>query len=532
MTKTSLTILWLVAAGLGGSVAWVKMNQSHQAEATTSRNRGETLFEKFPVEQTARITIKAAKDKVTLVKGDDGWTVNERNNYPADTARVNELLTTLEEVKVAQGIQAGPTYDKRFGMDPVADKQDEHGLQIIFSAANDTQLASVTLGKNLESNTGGAFGMGGGITGRFVRNRAEPNAVYVTNETFPRIVAAPKDWLREDFISIEKIKSISMAMPNHPAFKTWKLVRPDEVSEFKLDGAAKDENLDAPAITPLKSLFSYARFEDVVADDSVKQIKKSPDLRVATIETVEGFTYTVRFAPKKAEDKEAAPASPANAAPNYLLTVQVSATIPTERKKAKDEKKEDAGKMDGAFAKRSKELREKLDKEKQLEGRVFEITRWPIEALLKTRDQLVAKPGTGQPGPGMQLRPGGPGMLPQPGMRPQPGRRIEAVTPPIAVPPLLPDTKPKPPVKPAPNATPTEANAKPAPAPVKPAPVKPAPVKPAPKAPAKPAPATPTDVKKPEPAPKPPVKPAPVKPAPKPPVEPAPTKPVGTPSNS
>jgi len=507
MTKTSLTILWLAAAGLGGSVAWVKMNQSHQAEATTSRTRGETLFETFPSAQIARISIKSAKDKVTLVKGDKGWTVAERDGYPADAKRINELLSDLEDVKITQGIQAGPTYDKRFGMDPVADTPETHGIQIIFSAANDTQLASVTLGKTLESNSGGLFGMGGGVTGRFIRNRAEPDAVYVTSETFPRVAATPKDWLREDFIAIEKIKSITVTMPNKKDFKPWKLVRPDEVSEFKLAGAAKDEKLDPPAVTPLKSLFSYARFEDVTSKDAAKQLNKSPDLRVVTIETVEGFTYTVRFAPKakKADDKKAGKPG-ATPAQNYLLTVQVKANIPKQRKKAKDEKKEDVKKLDEAFAKRSKELSEKLEKEKQLEGYVFEVTRWPIEALLKDRSQLLAKTTPATPG-------GAGGMKRQPhpgsGMPHPPRRRIEAVTPPVAIPPLLPDNKPKAgtdkPKQPTPKDKP-----KPQPAPAKPAKITPAPAKPA------------AEKPKPQPAP---VKPTEQKPAPAPAKPAAPKKP-------
>ena len=486
MTKTSLTILWLAAAGLGGSVAWVKMNQSHQAEATTSRTRGETLFETFPSAQIARISIKSAKDKVTLVKGDKGWTVAERDGYPADTKRINELLSDLEDVKITQGIQAGPTYDKRFGMDPVADTPEAHGIQIIFSAANDTQLASVTLGKTLESNSGGLFGMGGGVTGRFIRNRAEPDAVYVTSETFPRVVATPKDWLREDFIAIEKIKSISVTMPNKKDFKPWKLVRPDEVSEFKLSGAAKDEKLDPPAVTPLKSLFSYARFEDVTSKDAAKQLNKSPDLRVVAIETVEGFTYTVRFAPKpkKADDKKAGKPG-ASAAQNYLLTVQVKANIPKQRKKAKDEKKEDVKKLDEAFAKRSKELSEKLEKEKQLEGYVFEVTRWPIEALLKERSQLIAKTTPATPG-GMNRQP-----HPGTGMPHPPRRRIEAVTPPVAIPPLLPDNKPKTDADKPKQSTPkNKPQPQPQPAPAKPAVKKPQP-QPAPAKPAAPKEATP-----------------------------------------
>ena len=46
------------------------------------------------------------------------------------------------------------------------------------------------------------------VRGTIVRNRADDSGLYVTSETFARVSAAPKDWLREDFIKVEKVKSI------------------------------------------------------------------------------------------------------------------------------------------------------------------------------------------------------------------------------------------------------------------------------------------------------------------------------------
>ena len=447
MTKSTLALLWLAAAGLGAGVAVVKQGQTRAFENATARKRGETLFAQFPADKVARITVKSASDSVTLAKGEAGWTVAERENYPASASRINEVLRTLAEVKVTQGIDAGPRYDARFGIDPAASKDEDHGLQLTFADAAGAELAAVALGKNTESAaSAGPFGFGGGATGRFIRNRADQSGLYVTSETFARVVATPKDWLREDFVKVEKLKSVAMQMPNKPDYQAWKLTRPDEGADFSLEGIGADETLDATVANPLKSIFSFARFEDVAPNERAKLLDSSPDARLATLETEEGFTYQLKFAPapkeekkeEKKEDGQDPAADPAAATEgNYLLAVTVTATIPEQRKKEEGEKEEDAKAKEEAFQKRTTELKEKLATEKQLEGRTFEVTKWTVDALLKDRAQLVKKKDAPAATPAATTPPVAvpPGVTPPPGPA-TPRPRIEAVTPPIAVPPL------------------------------------------------------------------------------------------------
>jgi len=472
MTKKSLTVLWLVALALGAAVALVKIGQDRAFETATERSRGDTLFESLPADKVAKVSIKSADASITVENGESGWAVAERDNYPANVGRINELLRTLIEVEVAQGIEAGPSYDGRFGMDATAKTEEDHGMQVVLFDSAGAELASVALGKNTEAagggGGGGPFGMGGGATGRFVRNRGEADAIYVTSETFPRVTAVAKDWLREDFVKVEKVKSIAMAAPKQKDIKGWKLTREDENADFTLEGAAEGEALDSTVTNPLKSIFSFARFEDVAASDQAKLLDESAEARTVTIETVEGFKYTIRFAPSVTENKEGDPAVAASN-PNYLMTVEVAANIPSERKKEDGETEEDAKTKDEAFATRSKELTEKLETEQQLKGRVFEVTRWTVDALLKKREELIKKdaPATPPGAPGAGTPPMMPGGLPiQPG-QPRPRRRIEAVTPPIAVPPLPEGVTPPEGAKPAEGkkmpegATPAEGPKKP-----------------------------------------------------------------------
>jgi hypothetical protein len=136
--------------------------------------------------------------------------------------------------------------------------------------------------------------------------------------------------------------------------------------------------------------------------------------RNATIETFDGFTYQLTITPLKPGT------GPASSAPdNQLVTVAVSAKLPTERTKAEGEKPEDAKAKDEEFAARLKALNVKLANEQSLAGRTFELSKNTLDALLKERETLVKK---AEPAPAQSpsLAPG--------------TKAVEAVTQPIEAP--------------------------------------------------------------------------------------------------
>ena len=196
--------------------------------------------------------------------------------------------------------------------------------------------------------------------------------------------------------------------------------------------------LDTTVTSPLKSLFSYARFDDVVPADKVAGRIVADGKRTVTLETFEGFTYTVNISPTQATAAPAAPASPdaePAATDNFLVTVDVTAELPKERKKEEGEKPDDAKTKDTAFTERLKTLTEKLAKEKALAGITFEVGKSSVEALLKDRAGLIAKAtppaAEGAANGGVQKLPGG--MIARPPVTAT-TPPIEAVTPPISVP--------------------------------------------------------------------------------------------------
>jgi hypothetical protein len=436
MNKRQVIILWIIALILGAAVAGVKLLRSDENQSATKRAPGQTLFESFPATDVAAAEIRGAAGTVTLRRKDGKWMVAERQDYPANAGYLNDFLRTLGDLKVTRGMEAGPSFAPRFGMDENASKAEDRGLTATFKDAAGKELATVSLGKNIESGAdAGPFG-GGGAVGRYIRNHADESGFYAVSEMFPSVSDEVSRWLDDTFFNPEKIKSITLSQKDKDD-TAWKLSRETEEAEFKLEGASGNEVLDATATSPLKNLFSYARFNDVVPGDKVAERADTTGKRKAVVETFEGFTYSLTITPAKPATAPKEGESPP-AADEVLLTVDVAAELPKQRKKEEGEKPEDAKTKDDAFTERLKTLTEKLGKEKALAGRTFLVAKSTVEPLLKERDKLVTKaqpappadPATGS----VQQLPGG--IIAKPPANPATGKPIEAVTPPIAVPPL------------------------------------------------------------------------------------------------
>ncbi|MGE9271387.1 MAG: DUF4340 domain-containing protein, partial [Verrucomicrobiales bacterium] len=286
MNKRQILILWIIAAVLVVALITVNSSRSDGYLAATERKRGETLLENFPASEVTQIQIHRGADRVTLNKADDQWTVAERDNYPANASTVYDLLRTIAEVKVTQGIEADASLAPRFGMDPDADDKSEQGTNLRLSSS-EGPLAELTFGRNLESGSAGSpFAIGGSSTGRFVRVHSDESGIYVTSELFSTLTSDVTRWLDDSFLKIEKIQSVAVSKPGQENETAWKLTRTDESADFTLVGKKENENLDSSATNPLKNLFSYARFEDVIPKAEADSLWEKDKRQTAVIETL------------------------------------------------------------------------------------------------------------------------------------------------------------------------------------------------------------------------------------------------------
>jgi hypothetical protein len=76
----------------------------------------------------------------------------------------------------------------------------------------------------------------------------------------------------------------------------------------------------------------------------------------------------------------------------YPVQFTVSANLVTKREPGKDEKKEDAEKLDKEFAEKLKKQQDKLSAEQARSKWTYLVSRWTLEPLFKKRSELFADP--------------------------------------------------------------------------------------------------------------------------------------------
>ena len=203
----------------------------------------------------------------------------------------------------------------------------------------------------------------------------------------------PESWLDHDFFKIEKLQSVSLTSTN--ATNSWKLTRESETAPWVLAAANAGEVLDSNKVSSLAGTLSYASFVDV-ASNTAPAVTGLDKPMALTLATFDHFTYDLKAGGKTPED-------------NLYLTVAVAAEIPTNRAAGRDEKPEDKQKLDKEFQDKTKELKDKLAKEKAFGQWVYLVTSSEVEPLLRDRSQLLVDKKEGNPrrenGRGSRRRP-------------------------------------------------------------------------------------------------------------------------------
>ncbi len=451
-TKTLIRLL-IALALLGGIAAVLHFTRGGGAVSTVeSSTTKKKVYDAFPINEVAKIVVKDKEASVTLTKGAEAWEIAEREGFPANAEPVVGLLRKIWDLNIVQPITIGRTQYGRLNLlDPAgADtKAEEAATQLVFQDKDGKDLASLWLGKVYARSEGrpDPFGGGGMATtdaGRYVK-RGDSNSVYLVGETFSDVKTEASEWLDQNFFKVEGVKSIEF-MSGTPA-DDWKLERPDDASDFTLANAKAGETIDKAKTASIKAAFSSPQFDDVFIGEAAKEQKTGRN--TFKIVTFDGFRYEVSVGEK-------------NDLNELPLTLKVEADLPKERKKGEEESEEEAKKLDAEFKTKLEGWQKKLAHEKSLEGRVFKVRSFVIDAIAKKRGELMEEKkepeagGAAEVAPGVSL-PGLPPAPPVPVPVPAPAPARPAASAPVEAPTApAPETAPKT-VAPAPAAEPKPA---------------------------------------------------------------------------
>ena len=412
---------------------------------------GDYLVKPFGEAAVAEIRIKDSENEVVLKRGENGWVVANRQDYPIDNpGEVRQLLRSLQQFKIGLEVPAEPehfaqigllspesaeeaeTYQEERKKEGEPNPADPRGMQVSVKGTNGTTLVDLILGEQFgeiasRAPRGFVVRSEAGYPGIWkalgTLNQATGDAESKNTDKRRGPIATPTSWLSYKFIEVAKLKSITLSAPNDKEFLGWTVSREDENGEFSTGDLKEDEEMDTAATGSFKSLFNSLRFEDVLEKDAFTKAKDAKNARRAVLTTFDGFTYTVDLSPKTSEQEESGEDTPPPPSPNYVGTVKVTGNLLEQRAKKDGETEEEAANADQLFKATLDNLKYKLELEQVFSGQTYEFANFSISSLDKARDGIVKKKEeeAAEGGAAAGLPPTAPGAT--------------AVSPPIAIPP-------------------------------------------------------------------------------------------------
>jgi hypothetical protein len=342
--RVAAVFVILLAVVGGGALVYNYQERSRRPENVGTL--GKPLLAELKAADIAAIRIVEPKAALTVKRKDDGWVVAERRDFPADLAKVRELVLKLLELKVGQSEPIGEKDRARLAVDG-------SGTVVELSAADGKALGKVNVGrkyfKREVENPEKA-----NADGRFVALPAQAGTVYVVSDPLLQASAKSADWIDRGSFQVEKVKTLEVRMPDGEG---WRIERNADNADWKLAGLKPGEKLDVGRANAASYSLSLLELADVAPEDA-----KDTGLDKATLvnaTTLDGLAYEIKVGRLEGD--------------NYYVTFTSSGAAP----QGDDE--------------RLKKLRERLPRESRLASYILLIPKSKLEDTLKPRAELLEK---------------------------------------------------------------------------------------------------------------------------------------------
>jgi len=347
MTNRKLLVLAVVAAVL---VVFTVILYSDFGGSRVEFNAGVNLIQGMDPGKIHSIVIKSGDDTVTLKRRDEGFTVVEKDDYPASISKINELVTTCLDIRCAEKITESPENHAELGV--AEDSSD--AITVSFLGEDDKRIVGIVKGK---SSSRGA--------GAYVRLLGE-NAVY-TSEKYLYINTSPTDYVERELVSVktDDIERVSVKTGKD----SYTIVR-DKDGKIVLQTVPRKKRVKG---TEHESVFEAL---SSVSMDDVEPLTKFKGEWDTTYECrmKSGLTYVVQLAEK--DDKYYAKFSARQPSDDEVERAQR-----ITKTESKEKLKQKAAVLDA--------LKTAKDFTSRHAGWVYELSSWTAEKMRKPLDELV-----------------------------------------------------------------------------------------------------------------------------------------------
>jgi Domain of unknown function (DUF4340) len=373
MSARMLGILVAVLVVLGGVALWLQRVE-RASEAPAESMLGQPLLRGLHGADIATIRITAPDVKLTLRRDGARWVVAERDDFPADLAKVRDFVVQALALKVGQSDPIGAADRARLQLDePSAAKGG--GTLVEFAGADGKPLASMIVGgkyfKHTPDNPKTAK-----VDGRFVLRPAAKDTAIIVADPLEQAVADGAQWIDRHALAADDPVSIDV---RHADGDHWRLERGADASgPWKLLDAKPGEKLSETTVLSVAAAAGGLDIADVIAKDPERAAKDLAKPTVVTIVSRDGLTYTLEIG--------------ARADRNYYAVAAIKGDLANARKPVAGETAADAAARDKAFAARIAKVRARLPDAQTLAKHALLIPDTTLVDLTKKRADLLEKP--------------------------------------------------------------------------------------------------------------------------------------------
>jgi hypothetical protein len=377
MTSRKLSILALVAVIAVVAGLWLGGRHTSPPSLESA-----TLYPDLKKELGAITAVRIVKAGGTPAleakRGEGGWTITDRHNYPADEAKLRKLITGLTEAKVLEEKTSNPESYKTLGVEDISDAA-AGGMQLELDGPK--QPVKLIVGKQAQ-----------GAQSQYVRRAGEPKS-WLINKSIDTSSSADQ-WLRKEIIDVsaDRVQSAEVTVGTGKPYSATKKTRAD--ADFAVEGLPKGKTLSAPsAADNFATALAGLTLSDV---KPASEVTDQPSAR-ATIKTFDGLVTEATG--WKKDDKHFIALKT-----SYDAALADKFKVATRDADKKDAPAADAAKKEGEGsppaadkpADAPKPAPRNVEEEStkanaQLNGWVYEIPAYKYDAIFKPVDELIKK---------------------------------------------------------------------------------------------------------------------------------------------
>lgn len=277
--RVAAVLVVLLAVMGGGALLYYQQERSRRPDNVAVLGR--PLLQDLRIAEVAAIRIVEPKRRLTVERRDEGWTIAERDGFPADLAKVREFVLKLAALKVGQS-------------DPIGDKDrarlslDDSGTRVELAGQDGKALASLVVGKKYWKREPESPEKTP-ADGRFVGLPAQPQQAYLVSDPLAQASTRSADWIDRTSFKVEKVKTLEVRYPDGGGYR---IERSGDNADWRIDGADPGEKVDTGRANAASYSLSLLELADVAPKDATNTGLDKPTVVNAT--TLAGRTYAIR----------------------------------------------------------------------------------------------------------------------------------------------------------------------------------------------------------------------------------------------